>query len=541
LKNTYDLTIIIPARNEMFVSKTVEDILLNKRGNTEVIVGLDGEWASIKDHPDVTVVHTGESIGQRAITNLCAELSKSKYLVKTDAHCAFDEGFDVKMMEAMKDNWTMVPVMRNLHAFDWVCDKCGNRTYQGPTPTSCPNCDSVSFHRDILWKAKTNPLSTSYCFDPEPHFQYFKEYKSRVKGDITPTMSLQGSFFMCTRKKYWELNLCDENFGSWGSQGLEVAIKTWCSGGEVMVNHKTWYAHMFRTQGGDFGFPYPISGRQVKAAKTHAKSFFFTKQCPLMKYPVSWLVEKFWPIPYWKEEDLKKLKEMEQNPEPSTQVEFASSSPEITKGIVYYTDNRIDNELMKKVQKSIQESNLPIVSVSLKPIDFGKNVVLDLERSYLTMFKQILKGIETIDTDYIFLCEHDVVYSKEHFDFTPPSKDLWYYNKNNWQVRESDGHAVYWECKKLSQVVASRELMLNHYRKRVEMVEKTGFSRRMGFEPGTHNRPERVDDTKSEFFETKTPNLDIRHSKNLTASRWNPSEFRNKPKNWKESNLKELI
>ena len=47
-----DLSILIPARNEQFLKNTVEDILKNKRGNTEIIVGLDGEWADppIQDH-----------------------------------------------------------------------------------------------------------------------------------------------------------------------------------------------------------------------------------------------------------------------------------------------------------------------------------------------------------------------------------------------------------------------------------------------------------------------------------------------------------
>jgi hypothetical protein len=81
---------------------------------------------------------------------------------------------------------------------------------------------------------------------------------------------------MLTRDKYWELNICDEEtFGSWGSQGIEVAVKTWLSGGRVLVNHRTYYAHMFRTQGGDFSFPYQISGRQVAAAKAQAKEVFF--------------------------------------------------------------------------------------------------------------------------------------------------------------------------------------------------------------------------------------------------------------------------
>ena len=54
----YDLSILIPARNEMFISNTVADIVKNKRGKTQVIVGLDGVPADppIADHPDVTIV-----------------------------------------------------------------------------------------------------------------------------------------------------------------------------------------------------------------------------------------------------------------------------------------------------------------------------------------------------------------------------------------------------------------------------------------------------------------------------------------------------
>ena len=114
----YDLSIIIPSRNERFLKNTVEDILKQKRGKTQIIIGLDGAWSDpvIKDHPDVVMVHYSESIGQRAIANQCAKLSRAKYIAKCDAHCGFDEGFDVKLMADMKDDWTVVPVMRNLHA-----------------------------------------------------------------------------------------------------------------------------------------------------------------------------------------------------------------------------------------------------------------------------------------------------------------------------------------------------------------------------------------------------------------------------------------
>ena len=38
-----DLSILIPARNEMFLAKTIENILANIEGNTEVIAVLLGQ------------------------------------------------------------------------------------------------------------------------------------------------------------------------------------------------------------------------------------------------------------------------------------------------------------------------------------------------------------------------------------------------------------------------------------------------------------------------------------------------------------------
>lgn len=310
--NKYDLSILIPARNEMFLTQTIEDILSNAEGNTEVIVGLDGVWADppIKDDPRVTIVHVSESIGERAMANQLAALSRAKYVAKCDAHCSFDKGFDVKLIADMQDDWTVVPTMRNLWVFDWVCPD-GHRRYQSPSGP-CKEC-SKETTRDIKWIGKTNPQSNSYCFDSEPHFQYFKEFSRRPegKGDLTESMSLQGSFFMMTRDKYWELGACDEAFGTWGSQGIEVACKTWLSGGKVMVNHKTWYAHLFRTQGGDFGFPYPQRESKVQETKARARDLFFNNKWSKAVHPLSWLVEKFWPVPGWTQIDLDNLKQNE--------------------------------------------------------------------------------------------------------------------------------------------------------------------------------------------------------------------------------------
>lgn len=316
-----DLSIIIPARNERFLKRTIEDILEHIEADTEVIAVLDGVWANpqLEQHERLNVIYVPEPIGQRATANLAVKLSKAKYIMKVDAHCSFDQGFDRKMIEEMQDDWTMIPIMRNLWAFDWKCYECGKRTYQGPTPKKCEDCGAPSrrLKRKMLWIGKKSPQSTSYCFDSEPHFQYFNEYTKRPeyiegkKKGLTESMSVQGSCFMCTREKYWELNLCDATLGNWGNQGIEVACKTWLSGGSVIINHKTWYAHMFRTQGGDFSFPYNNKGNDVYRTKKNVWDQFFDGKWEKQLYPVSWLVERFWPVTGWTIEDLSKLKEKE--------------------------------------------------------------------------------------------------------------------------------------------------------------------------------------------------------------------------------------
>lgn len=321
-----ELSILIPSRNEMFLAKTIENILENIEADTEVIAVLDGAWADPKivENPRVHIIYVSTSVGQREATNMAARLATGKYLMKVDAHCSFDKGFDRKILEMYKevgDDVTMVPVMRNLWAFDWKCYHCGWKTYQGPTPKACGQCGkSDRLRRKMMWIGKHNPQSVSYCFDSEPHFQYFEAWKHREpflsdKRDkrYTETMSLQGSCFVATKEKYFELNLCDSNLGNWGNQGIEVALKTWLSGGRCLVNHNTWYAHMFRTQGGDFGFPWPAGGRSNAKTKSNVKALFWENKFDKQKYPLSWLIEKFWPVQGWNDESLKALKEGEAN------------------------------------------------------------------------------------------------------------------------------------------------------------------------------------------------------------------------------------
>lgn len=210
-------------------------------------------------------------------------------------------------------------------------------------------------------------------------------------------------------------------------------------------------------------------------------------------------------------------------------------------GIVYYSDCRGDADLLETCRQQLTKAagDLPIVSVTLQPVALGQNIVLQAERGYLTMFKQILAGLEALDTECAFLAEHDVIYAPEHFTFRPPRDDVYYYNLSWWKVDVETGRAVTYRAKQTSQLCANRELLVKHYRERVRRVEAEGFTRAMGFEPGSHNRKERVDGFPSDTWRSSAPNYDIRHGHNLTPSRWSRDQFKSQRncRDWRETTI----
>jgi len=156
------------------------------------------------------------------------------------------------------------------------------------------------------------------------------------------------------------------------------------------------------------------------------------------------------------------------------------------------------------------------------------------------MFKQIKAALEHSTAKVVFFCEHDVLYHPSHFDFVPVNSDTFYYNQNVWFLRTSDGHALHYDVNQLSGLCGYREALLTHFTERYELVEKEGFSRKMGFEPMTHNRIKWNNIYKYDTWKSKFPNIDIRHSGNVTGQRWKKSQFRNKKllKNWVVSKTK---
>ena len=206
----------------------------------------------------------------------------------------------------------------------------------------------------------------------------------------------------------------------------------------------------------------------------------------------------------------------------------------MTKGIIFYTANEVPKKLADEVMRRLAATQLPAVSVSINgPCPYGRNYQKDWKRGSLTMFKQQLLALEHSDADIIFMCEADVLYPKEHFDFTPPEKDKFYYNNNWWSVGKGD-MAVTWDANRVSQLCCYREHALEFYRKRVKHIEEKGFDR--SYEPGGR------DESLYERWESSVPTVDVLHGNNLTARKWDANDFRDKStgQNFQESTIDKI-
>jgi hypothetical protein len=567
-----DLTVVIPARNEEWLARTVADVAAAIRGRTEIIAVLDGGWIAppLTQHGVVSVIRTPEAIGQRAATNLGIRLARGKLVMKLDGHCSVQDGFDLPLIAAAKalgPSVCQVPAQYNLHVFDWVCPD-GHRRYQGPTPKSgCdfqakvpgPKC-GLPMTRDVVWQRRRSRLTTAWRFDSELHFQYWTDWgKAHKDEQVHDIMTCLGACWVVDRQRFIELGMLDESHGSWGQMGTEIACKYWLSGGRLVVNKGSWFAHLFRTQGGDFGFPYPLSGDAQRKAREHSQSMWRGEAAkwPHARRNLRWMLDRFWPVPGWTEEQRHELGESRdvdgRGADDTAGLEGAQQgwpspgprSSEATAGIVFYTDGRAPREVLGaalgQVRRASEGQVAQIVRVGLErepaSHEWVDRLVVGLDRGPEAMFQQILTGLIALDTDIAFMAEHDGLYHESHFFWRPPSADAYYYDVNWWKVDLATGKAITYQAKQVSGLAADRQLLIRHYSRRLELVRSGGFTRRMGFEPGSHRRAERVDDVSALEWRAEGPSLDIRHGSNYTATRWSREGFRSQSscRGWAEA------
>lgn len=218
----------------------------------------------------------------------------------------------------------------------------------------------------------------------------------------------------------------------------------------------------------------------------------------------------------------------------------------MNKTIIYLTDNSLREDIMLicKNELIFAAQDIPIISVSQKPVDLGKNICVgEIGRSWISLYSQILAGLNEVKTDYVCIAEHDCLYTFEHLQWTPPSNDIFFYNENCWFVQYETGEYSFIEKRRAqSQLICHKNLLQSAITEILELLQN-GLVVKKGMryygEPGqpfdTHKKfleaqPGRPDHLQqalilyfrkytSELFTTEYPNLDIRYGGNFTGGK----------------------
>ena len=103
--------------------------------------------------------------------------------------------------------------------------------------------------------------------------------------------------------------------------------------------------------------------------------------------------------------------------------------------VIYYTSNREKPDFESKIRQALLDTigDLPLISVSQKPLDFGENICIgDVGVSEINCRRQFLMGCEAAKTKYVCAAEADFMYPKEYFEFVPPRDDTVYLAMRCW-------------------------------------------------------------------------------------------------------------
>lgn len=143
--------------------------------------------------------------------------------------------------------------------------------------------------------------------------------------------------------------------------------------------------------------------------------------------------------------------------------------------IIYYTSNREDPGFEGRVRENLLKvcGSLPIISVSQKPIDLGKNICLgDVGTSGFNMFRQVQIGCEAASTPFVISAEADCLYPPDYFTFTPPEKDVCYRNSNLYVMPDARDYFFYKKEGATHAQIVGRQFYLQTLKKLFEGAPK---------------------------------------------------------------------
>jgi len=271
------VSVLIPSRNEELMAKTVDDVFANATGEIEVIVVLDGptEYPLPKARPNLIFIDRPIAEGMRPAINSAAKVATGKYLMKLDAHCALAKGFDEVLKADCKNDWVVSVRRYSLERYLWKprLDRLVDYHY-----LSCP------------WTRNNAGCFMMQCCP------WISRTKERMDIPIDDTLSFQGSLWFM-EADYFNNYLHGMNlvgYKTFGAEQQEIGFKVWLGGGRVIINKKTWYAHLHKPSKHR---GYPMSMNKMLQSYRYAARYWTNNEWEDRVHDFDWLIDKFWPLP----------------------------------------------------------------------------------------------------------------------------------------------------------------------------------------------------------------------------------------------------
>jgi len=285
------VSFILPSRNEIrmvgnetVLQRTVRDIYEKATGEFEVLVGFNGQaYQSFPDYPNLKVIKLPENAGIKTLINLLASVARGKYLFKLDSHCSISNGIDEIIQQNVSDDWIVTPRFKIIKD-DWsIQEKDGQEEFYDYFYLSCPLTDPRGFR-----------------FKAGGHWSERTQERLESNPNIDETPQMHGSGWFMTKDRFFELGgfpLTDP-YGH-GQEPLWLGLRNWLKGGKLMVNKKTWYAHLHQDSK-DRG--YPEDRRHTETTYNEVARYWLLNKEPNLVHDFNWFVDKFMPMPSWPED-----------------------------------------------------------------------------------------------------------------------------------------------------------------------------------------------------------------------------------------------
>jgi len=285
------LSIAIPSRNEIFLQKTILDVLEKATGDIEIYPILDGYEPppnELVDDPRVRYIRLPQQryTQKRHGINHMVDICNGKYVMSLDAHCMMAKGFDEVLIKDLEENEVALPRRNRLDAENWCIQKQSDDR---------PPID----YEYLMYPAKFNPKGFH-------GFKWDERTYQRWNIKVDETITMQGSCWIMHKSWYRKNNFMQiEGYTGWGQEAEEISFTTWCRGGRLITNKNTWYAHLHK--GRRYGRMYFMDKKTSKRCNAYAYDFWVNNRLKNKVHTFEWLLERFSPMPNWPERSKWKL------------------------------------------------------------------------------------------------------------------------------------------------------------------------------------------------------------------------------------------